>query len=52
MKKYLLPSLQYKSCKDFIWMLKVGGKANITYIKSLLNIHIPFKSIIIYNKEY
>jgi hypothetical protein len=52
MKKYLLPSLQYQSCKDFIWMLKVGDKANITYLKSLLNIDIPFKSIIIYNKEY
>lgn len=52
MKKYLFPSLQYQSCKDFIWILRVGDKANITYLKSLLNFHKPFKSIIIYSKEY
>lgn len=52
MKKYLFPSLQYQSCKDFIWMLRVGNKANITYIKSLFNFYLPFKSIIIYDKDY
>ena len=51
MKKYLFPSLKYQSCKDFIWILNVGNKANITYLKSLLNFTKPFKSIIIYNKE-
>ena len=52
MKKYLFPSLYYQSCKDFIWMLNLGDKANITYIKSLLNFYRPFKSVIIYNKNY
>ena len=52
MKKYLFPSLQNQICKDFIWMLRVGDKANITYIKSLLNLSLPFKSVIIYNKYY
>jgi hypothetical protein len=52
MKKYLIPSLNYQSCKDFIWMLNVGDKANITYIKSLLNLSLPFKSVIIYNKDH
>ena len=52
MKRYLFPSLQNQICKDFIWMLKVGDKANITHIKSLLNLSLPFKSVIIYNKYY
>ena len=51
MKKYLFPSLEYQRCKDFIWMLNVGDKANITLLKSLLNFKKSFKSIIIYNKE-
>ena len=51
MKKYLFPSLEYQRCKDFIWVLNVGDKANITLIKSLLNFKRGFKSIIIYNKE-
>ena len=34
-KKYLLPSLSNQSRKKFIWILKLGDKANITYIKSL-----------------
>lgn len=52
MKKYLFPSLFYQSCMDFIWMLIIGDKANITYIKSLLNFNRPFKSVIIYKKNY
>ena len=52
MKKYLFPSLQYQSCRDFIWMLIVGDKANITYIKSLLNFYRPFKSVIISSKKF
>ena len=52
MKKYLFPSLQNQICKDFIWMLKVGDKANISHIKSLLNLSLPFKSVIIYVKDY
>ena len=52
MKKYLFPSLQYQSCKDFIWMLNVGDKADITYLGSLLNFYKPFKSVIIYEKDH
>ena len=52
LKKYLIPSLQYQSCKDFIWMLKVGNKANITYLKSLLKFKIPFIAVVIYKKDY
>lgn len=52
MKKYLLPSLKYQSCKDFIWMLNVGDKANITHLENLLNFYKPFKSIIIRNKDH
>ena len=51
MKKYLFPSLKYQICKDFIWMLSLGEKANITYIKSLLNFKMPFKFIILYFKD-
>ena len=38
-KKYLLPSLQNQSCKNFKWILILGDKANITFVKSLLNIN-------------
>lgn len=51
MKKYLIPSLEYQSCKDFIWMLNIGDKANITHLKLLLNFKISFKLVIIYNKD-
>lgn len=33
MKKYLLNSLEHQSCKDFIWVLDLGDKANITNIQ-------------------
>ena len=51
MKKYLFPSLENQSCKDFIWVLVLGDKANITYIKSLINIDFSFKTNIIYHKS-
>ena len=51
-KKYLFPSLQYQSCQDFIWMLKIGNKANLSYINSLLNFERSFEIVIIYNKDY
>ena len=35
MKIYLFPSLENQSCQDFIYILKIGVKVNITYIKSL-----------------
>lgn len=51
MKKYLVPSLANQSCKNFIWVLKIGDKANITYIKSLFKLNNIFESVIIYEKD-
>ena len=51
MKKYLFPSLENQSCKNFIWILKFGDKANITYIKSLLNFTTVFEKDVIYEKD-
>ena len=51
MKKYLLPSLENQSCNDFIWILMVGNKANITSLKSLLNFNNSFQWYIIYIKD-
>ena len=51
MKKYLLPSLEYQSCKDFIWILVIGNKANITFLKSLFNFNNSFQWHIIYIKD-
>ena len=51
MKKYLLPSLENQSCKDFIWILMIRNKANITFLKSLLNINNLFQWYIIYKKD-
>ena len=51
MKKYLLPSLENQSCKKFIWVLKLGDKANISYIESLLELNYSFESKIINEKN-
>lgn len=51
MKKYLFPSLENQSCKNFIWILMLGNKANKTYIKSLLNFNNSFESEVIYQKD-
>ena len=51
MKKYIIPSLENQSCKNFTWILMVGNNANITYIKSLLNFNFSFNSKIIYEKN-
>ena len=52
MKKYLFPSLENQSCKNFIWILIIGNKANITYVKKSLNLNKnSFQSIVIYEKE-
>ena len=40
MKKYLFPSLESQSCKDFIWILLLGDKSNITQVEHLLNINL------------
>ena len=51
MKKYLIPSLENQSCKKFIFILMVGDRINITYIKSLINLKNTFKTKIIYQKS-
>ena len=51
LKKYLFPSLENQSCKDFVWILLIGNKANKTYIKSILDFDNSFKYNIIYEKE-
>ena len=52
MKKYLFPSLENQSCKNFTWILTLGNKANISYIKSSLDLNYSFKTIIIYQESY
>ena len=51
MRKYLFPSLENQSCKKFTWILMLGDKANITYIKSLFNFKNSFEKKIIYQKN-
>ena len=51
LNKYLFPSLENQSCKQFIWVLMLGDKADIDYIKSLLNFNNVFESIVIYKKD-
>ena len=52
MKNYLFPSLESQTCKNFIWILLLGDKANKTKIESLINIHFSFKYCIIYQKFF
>ena len=51
MKKYLLPSLENQSCKNFTWIIMLGNKANITQINELFNFNSSFKKKIIYQKD-
>ena len=51
MKKYLFASLENQSCKNFTFILLLGNKANITYIKDLLNLNTSFESNVIYQKD-
>ena len=51
MKNYLFPSLENQSCKKFKWILMLGDKANITYIKTLLNFNNSFEMDIVYNNS-
>jgi hypothetical protein len=52
MKKYLLPSLENQSCKNFIWILLIGNNANKSLVQSLLNINYSFETKIIYKKNF
>ena len=51
MKKYLFPSLENQSCKNFTWILLLGDKANITNIESLVQLNQSFDSKVIYRKD-
>ena len=51
MKKYLLYSLENQYCKQFIWVLTLGDKANITFVKSLINFNLSFEYKIIFQKS-
>ena len=51
MKKYLFPSLENQSCRNFIWVLMLGDKAKIDFIKSLLDFDKSFNIIVIYKKD-
>ena len=51
LKKYLIPSLENQSCKQFIWILLIGDKVNNLFIKSLLGTNNLFESKIVYQKD-
>ena len=51
MKKYLLPSLENQSCKNFTWILMLGNGANMTYIKSLLTLNYSFDIRLLYQRD-
>ena len=52
MKRYLFPSLESQSCKSFTWILILGNKANLTYIKSLITFKYSFEMKILYEKDF
>ena len=51
MKKYLFPSFENQSCKNFTWILILGDRANITYVKSLLNFNNSFSYNVLFAKS-
>ena len=51
MKKYLIPSLEKQSCKDFTWIILLGNQNNITLIESLFDFNISLNYKFIYQKE-
>jgi len=52
MKRYLFPSLESQSCKLFTWIIILGNKANLTYIKPLITFKYSFEMKIIYEKDF
>ena len=52
MEKYLFPSLDNQICKDYIWILMIGNKINITNVISLINFNHSFEMKILYKKEF
>lgn len=51
MSKYLISSLENQSCKDFIWVLMLGNKANIEFVRSIMKFNCTFEYRIIYIKD-
>ena len=54
MNKYLFPSLNNQRCKNFIWILMIGNEANISQVKSLIdlnNSNNSFESKILYQRN-
>ena len=51
MKKYLFPALESQSCQNFIWILMIGNKANITYIESIMDFNNTFNYKIVFKKD-
>ena len=51
MSKYLITSLENQSCKDFIWILMLGNKANIEYVRSIMKFNCTFNYRIVYLKD-
>lgn len=51
MKKYLFPSLENQSCKNFTWILMIGNKADIKFVNSLFKFNNSFSKKVIYKKD-
>ena len=51
MKKYLINSLENQYCKNFVWILMLGNKADITLVKSLLNFNNSFEKEVLYEND-
>ena len=51
MKTYLLPSLEAQKCKDFTWILMLGDRANLTFLKPLIDFNTTFDYKIVYYKD-
>ena len=52
LNKYLLPSLEHQTCNLFIWVLMVGEKADINFIKSKIKNNKKFRIVILYQKDF
>ena len=47
----VLPSLENQLCKNFIWILMLGNKANISFVKSFFDFEISFDYKIMFQKD-
>ena len=51
LKNNLIPSLERQNCKNFSFILIVGSKVNISFIKSLIGFNNSFPTYIIFQNE-